>query len=65
MSNVKMGMAKNFARALRAFFILRTPLSKILNPPLVSQLIDDADLKGDPQVWFRNLIYMYIIHVLY
>ena len=26
---------------------------------IISQLIDDADLKGDPQVWFRNLI----IHV--
>ena len=35
-SNVKMGVAKNFARTKRAFFILRTPLSKILNPPLLT-----------------------------
>ena len=32
----KSGRGQKIARALRAFFILRTPLYKILNPPLIS-----------------------------
>ena len=36
-ANVKVGVVKKIARALRAFFILRTPLYKILDPPLPIQ----------------------------